>query len=48
MLAMDKEISKKIFIKNKILTPKYMKIKNDPNYINYKKIESYFKLSFSY
>ncbi len=41
MLAMDKEISKKIFIKNKILTPKYMKIKNDPNYINYKKIESY-------
>ena len=41
MLAMDKRDIKKIFIKNKILTPKYMKIKNDPNYINYKKIESY-------
>ena len=28
MSAMDKEISKKIFIKNKILTPNYIKIKN--------------------
>ena len=26
---MDKEISKKIFIKNKILTPKFIKIKTD-------------------
>ena len=39
--AMDKEISKKIFIKNKILTPKYMKIKNDLKHINFKRIESY-------
>ena len=29
MMAMDKEISKKIFIKNKILTPKFLKIKTD-------------------
>ncbi len=41
MLAMDKEISKKIFNKNKILTPKYMKIKNDLKHINFKRIESY-------
>ena len=27
-IAMDKEISKKIFIKNKILTPKYIKFDN--------------------
>ena len=35
--AMDKEISKKIFIKNKILTPKYIKYKfnkNNNNLIN--------------
>jgi D-alanine-D-alanine ligase len=32
-IAMDKEISKKIFIKNKILTPKYIKF----NYEKYKK-----------
>ena len=32
-IAMDKEISKKIFIKNKILTPKYIKF-------DYKKIKS--------
>ena len=31
MMAMDKEISKKIFIKNKILTPKYQKIKTNLN-----------------
>ena len=39
-IAMDKEISKKIFIKNKILTPKYIKFdykKNEKNII--KKIE---------
>mgnify|MGYP001175717323 FL=1 len=36
-IAMDKEISKKIFIKNRILTPKYIKCnpkKNKPNIIN--------------
>jgi D-alanine-D-alanine ligase len=36
-VAMDKEISKKIFIKNKILTPKYIKFdykKNKTNIIN--------------
>ncbi len=31
MMAMDKEISKKLFIKNKILTPKFIKIKTDLN-----------------
>ena len=31
MMAMDKEISKKIFIKNKILTPKFQKIKTNLN-----------------
>ena len=31
MMSMDKEISKKIFIKNKILTPKYQKIKTNLN-----------------
>ena len=41
MSAMDKEISKKIFIKNKILTPKYIIIKNELKSINYKKIKSY-------
>ncbi len=30
--AMDKEISKKIFIKNRILTPKYIKYSFDENY----------------
>ncbi len=40
MYAMDKEISKKIFIKNRILTPNYIKIKNNSN-INYKKIKNY-------
>ena len=40
MYAMDKEISKKIFIKNKILTPKYIKLKNNNN-INYKIIKNY-------
>ena len=29
MMAMDKEISKKVFIKNKILTPKFLKIRTD-------------------
>ena len=31
MMAMDKEISKKIFIKNKILTPKFQKIRTNLN-----------------
>ena len=43
MLAMDKEMSKKIFMKNKILTPKFMKIKNDIKNINYKSINRYLK-----
>ena len=37
---MDKEISKKIFKKMLILTPKYIKIKND-NKINFKIIKKY-------
>ena len=41
MSAMDKEISKKIFIKNKILTPKYIKLKNYNNDVNYRKIKNY-------
>ena len=43
MSAMDKEISKKIFIKNRMLTPKYIKIKNDIKNINFKIIKSYLK-----
>ncbi len=41
MLSMDKEISKKIFQKNKILTPKFLKIKIDAKEINFKKIRDY-------
>ena len=41
MSAMDKEISKNIFIKHKILTPKYIKIKNNIENLNYKKIKKY-------
>tara|TARA_B100000941_G_scaffold289915_1_gene270462 strand:+ start:1126 stop:2037 length:912 start_codon:yes stop_codon:yes gene_type:complete len=41
MSAMDKEISKRIFIKNKILTPKFIKFKTINNEINYKKIKNY-------
>jgi len=37
-VAMDKEISKKIFIKNKILTPKYIKFDYKKNRINIIKI----------
>ena len=44
MSAMDKEISKKIFIKNKILTPKYIKIKNQAEYLNYNKIKKLSRL----
>jgi D-alanine-D-alanine ligase len=33
-IAMDKEISKKIFIKNKILTPKYIKFNHKKNKFN--------------
>ena len=41
MSAMDKDISKKIFIKNKILTPKYVKIKNNIKKVNYNRIKKY-------
>ena len=41
MSAMDKEISKKIFLKNKILTPSYLKIKNSSKNINFTKIKNY-------
>jgi D-alanine-D-alanine ligase len=37
-IAMDKEISKKVFIKNKILTPKYIKFDYKKNKINIIKI----------
>ena len=37
-IAMDKEISKKIFIKNKILTPKYMKFDYNKNKTNIIKV----------
>ena len=37
-IAMDKEISKKIFIKNKILTPKYIKFDYTKNKTNIIKI----------
>ena len=37
-IAMDKEISKKIFIKNRILTPKYIKFDYDKNKTNIIKI----------
>ena len=37
-IAMDKEISKKIFIKNKIITPKYFKYKFNKGGIDKKKI----------
>ena len=43
-LAMDKEISKKIFIKNKILTPKYIKFEYNKNAKNIiKKIDKKLK-----
>ena len=37
-IAMDKAISKKIFIKNKIITPKYLLFKSKGKKNNYKKI----------
>ena len=43
MFAMDKEISKKIFTKNKILTPKFIKINNDTKSINFRMIKNYLK-----
>ena len=43
--AMDKEISKKIFIKNKILTPKYIKYSFDDSYTN---LNSKIKKKFGY
>ncbi len=41
MSAMDKEISKKIFLKNRILTPSYLKIKNVSKNINFAKIKNH-------
>ena len=41
MSAMDKEISKKVFIKNAILTPRYIKIRNYNKKINFKIIKKY-------
>ena len=40
MMAMDKEISKKLFIKNKILTPKFQKMRTD---LDKKKIIKFIK-----
>ena len=37
-IAMDKEVSKKIFIKNKILTPKYIKFNHKKNKLNIVKL----------
>ena len=45
MMAMDKEISKKIFIKNKILTPKFLKIRTD---LNKKKVIKLLKSKFKF
>ena len=39
-IAMDKEISKKIFLKNKILTPKYIKYDFEHNLLSKKKLIS--------
>ena len=41
MLAMDKEISKKIFIRNNILTPKFIKLTINSKEINFNKIRRY-------
>ena len=41
MSAMDKEISKKIFLKNRILTPSYLKVENGSKKINFEKIKNY-------
>ncbi len=41
MIAMDKVISKKIFVKNKILTPKYVVIKNNLKNLNYNRIKRF-------
>ena len=43
MIAMDKVISKKIFVKNKILTPKYLVIKNNLKNVNYNRIKRFLK-----
>ncbi len=41
MIAMDKVISKKIFVKNKILTPKYVVIRNNLKNVNYNRIKRF-------
>ena len=45
MMAMDKEISKKLFIKNKILTPKFQKIRTD---LDKKKVIKFLKKKFKF
>tara|TARA_B100000989_G_scaffold87736_1_gene63301 strand:+ start:739 stop:1650 length:912 start_codon:yes stop_codon:yes gene_type:complete len=42
MLAMDKELSKYIFLKNKILTPKFIVLKNESINLKIKKIKKKF------
>ena len=42
MLAMDKELSKYIFIKNDILTPKFITLKNENINLKIKKIKKIF------
>ena len=42
MLAMDKELSKYIFIKNNILTPKFITLKNENINLKIKKIKKIF------
>ena len=43
MKAMDKEVSKNIFLQNKILTPKFLKIKSQFNHTEFKKIKKKLK-----
>ena len=43
MKAMDKEVSKNIFLQNKILTPKFLKIKSQFNHAEFKKIKKKLK-----
>ena len=45
MMAMDKEISKKLFIKNNILTPRFLKIKTD---LDKKKVTKLLKKKIKY
>ena len=47
-IAMDKIISKEIFIKNKILTPKYLKFNFDSNILKKNKIKKKIKSKFKF